>query len=108
MYLIKGGRTETGERHHVFVDVRPVATLPNGWQLVEGVTLTVHPIPDDPNAPTVRFILYRDPAAPSQYHYLLARPQAMHLRRAGAMPFVYRTWEEFARIHPSVAADPGG
>ena len=68
MYLIKGGRSETGERHHVFVDVRPPAPLPAGWQLVESVTLTAHPIPDDPNAPTVRFILYRDPNAPNAYH----------------------------------------
>lgn len=106
MYLVKGGRSEAGERHHVFVEIRPSA-VPSGWSLVEDVTLTAHPMLDDPNAPTVRVVLYRDPNAPSQYHYLLARGQAKHLRRVGGTPFVYPTWEEFARVHPSVVDESG-
>jgi hypothetical protein len=106
MYLIKGGQSESGERVHVFVDHRPPET-PAGWVLIEDVTLTAHPLPDDPDAPTVRVVLYRDPNAPNQYHYLLSKLQAKHLRRVGGTPFVYPTWEEFARVHPSVLAEIG-
>lgn len=106
MFLIKGGRTETGERHHVFVNARPPASaIPPGWKVVENVTLTAHPLPDDPNAPTVRVLLYRDPNAPNQYHYLLSRTDAKHLRRAGGSPFVFPTWEEFAQLHPHVLSN---
>ncbi len=106
MYLIKGGKSEAGERHHVFVETRPPA-VPTGWSLIEDVTLTAHPLPDDPNAPTVRVVLYRDPHEPNHYHYLLAKSQAKHLRRAGGTPFVYPTWEEFAKVHPTVLAAAG-
>ena len=78
--------------------------FPESVRGVEDVSLTAHPLPDDPNAPTVRVVLYRDPTAPNQYHYLLSKSQAKHLRRAGGTPFVYPTWEEFAHVHPSVAA----
>jgi hypothetical protein len=106
MFLIKGGRSETGERHHVFVEARPpVSAIPPGWKVVENVTLTAYPLPDDPNAPTVRVVLYRDPVAPNQYHYLLPGSAARHLRRAGGTPFVFPSWEEFTRVHPHVLSD---
>lgn len=109
MYLIKGGKSESGEPIHVFVDRRPLgAVVPAGCQVVEGVTLTAHPLPDDPDAPTVRVILYRDRDRPTEYHYLLSPAQARHLARAGGSPFVYPTWEEFAQTHPAVVADLGG
>jgi hypothetical protein len=107
MYLIKGGRSESGA-HHVFVDDEPAGGVPAGCSVLYGVKLIAHPQSDDPDAPTIRVVLYRDPAKPSEYHYLLSPQKAGHLRRVGGMPFVCRTWDEFARIHPAVAAEMGG
>lgn len=108
MYLIKGGTSESGGAHHVFVDDDPSARAPAGCSVMHGVTLKAHPPCDDPDAPTLRVILYRNPVVPTEYHYLLAPSQAKHLKRVGGMPFVCRTWEEFAQQHPAVAAEMGG
>ena len=109
MFLIRGGRSNTGERHHVFVDVRPQAeTVPTGCSVVEDVSLTAHPPVDDPDAPTLRVILYRDPIAPTHYHYLLSPSQAKHLKRAGGSSYVFHSWDEFVEMHPSVVAEMAG
>lgn len=105
MYLIKGGRAGTGEVLHVFVETRPQGGVPAGWQVVEGVTLNAHPLSDDPDAPTLRLLLYRERERPSVYHYRLPPSLAGHLKRVGDSPFVYPTWEEFARNHPAVVAE---
>ena len=107
MFLIKGHQVASEGWHHVFVDERP-EQVPDGWQLHEGVTLTAHPLSDDPDAPTVKAVLYQDPAAPDQYHYLLSKEQAKHLRRVGGSPYVYDTWDEFAQLHPTVVEKTAG
>ena len=107
MYLIKGRNTD-GEAYHVFVEADPTAAVPTGCRIVSGVTLTAHPPSDDPDAPTLRVVLYRDPVVPTEYHYLLAPSKAKHLKRVGGSPYVYGTWEEFAQMHPNVAAEMVG
>jgi hypothetical protein len=107
MYLIKGRNSE-GEAYHVFVEADPTADVPAGCRVVNGVKLTAHPPSDDPDAPTLRVVLYRDPVVTTEYHYLLAPSKAKHLKRVGGSPFVYDTWQEFARVHPAVAAEMGG
>jgi hypothetical protein len=105
MYLVKGGRADTGEVLHVFVEARPGGNVPAGCQVVEGVTLNAHPLCDDPDAPTLRLLLYRDREKPTVYHYRLPQALAGHLKRVGGSPFVYPTWEEFVQNHPAVVAE---
>jgi hypothetical protein len=108
MYLIKGGPTESGGMIHVFVEMAPPPTLPAGCAVLHGVTLNTYPPPTDPDAPTFRVALYRDPATPTRYHYMLPPALAKQMKRVSGLAYVYLNWEEFARQHPTVVAEMGG
>lgn len=109
MFLVTGGRTDGGESFHVFVETPPPASkVPTGCKVLGGVKLTAHPLSDDPQAPTVSTVLYRDPTDPSHFHYLLAPEKAGGYRRVASAPFVYPSWDEFAEMHPGEIKRMGG